>query len=119
MNTISFKYKEHPGDLLRCTDVIQLPNPNEKLEDFLVCFLNNYQSDERVTYIDDLIKLLNNEFVDEIEKERLIKVIGNKTDKEIKEQIKSVENDLKNEAYNNFYNLILNKKIELIINGKK
>jgi len=42
MNTISFKYKEHPGDLLRNTDIIRLPNSDDNLEDFFVWFLNNY-----------------------------------------------------------------------------
>jgi len=46
-------------------------------------------------------------------------MIGDKKEKEIKEEIKLVENELKNEAYKNFYNLIFNNKIELIINGKK
>lgn len=119
MNTISFKYKQHPGDLLRNADLVQLPNPTENLEDFLVWFLNNYQSDDRVAYLDDLFKLLHNEFDDSTEEEKFIKMIGKKTEKEIEKEIKSVENVLKNEAYKNFYDLILNNKIELIIDGKK
>ena len=119
MNMIYFKYKEHPGDLLRNTDVVQLPNPDEDLEEFLVSFLNNYQSDSKVTYLNDLFKLLDDEFFDDIEKEEFIEIIGAKTDEQIKEEIKLVENGLKEEAYQNFYNLILNNKIEIIIDGKE
>jgi hypothetical protein len=44
MNTIRFKYKEHPGDFFRNSDIISLPNPQDDLESFLVQFLKNYQS---------------------------------------------------------------------------
>jgi hypothetical protein len=119
MNKILFKYKKHPGDLLRNVEVNSLPNPDENLEEFLVWFLNSYQSDGKVTYYNDLFKLLHNEFFDDIEKEKFIKMIGDKNEKQIKEEIKSVENNLKEEAYKNFYNLILNNKIEIIIDGQK
>lgn len=119
MSYITFKFKEHPGDLLRNTDIVQLPNPDKNLEDFLIYFLHHYQSDERVCYLDNLCKLLNNEFFDDIEKESFIEINNVKTVEEIKEQINLVEIELKNEAYKNFYNLILNNKIELLENGKK
>ena len=105
--------------MLRNTDVLQIPNPDENLEDFLVYFLKNYQSDHRITYLDDLSKLLNDDFFDLIEKEKFIKIIGDKTENEIKQEMESVEIELKNEGYKNFYNLILSNKIELIIDGKK
>ena len=41
MNNIYFKYKDHPGDFLRNTDVIELPNPQDDLENFLVQFLKH------------------------------------------------------------------------------
>lgn len=119
MNTFSFKFREHPGDLLRNTDVIQLPNPNENLEEFLVWFLPNYQSSDNVAYLGDLYKLVHDEFFDGDEKEEFVLMIGKKTKQELKEEIKTVKNDLKNEAYKNFYTLILTNKIELITDGKK
>ena len=119
MKTTLFRYRNHPGDLLRNTDTIKLPNPEEELEDFLIHFLSHFQSDSRVTYVDDLFKLLYDDFFNETEKLKFLKIIGNKTEKEIKEEINSVQNELKKEAYKNFYNLILNNKIELITNGKK
>ena len=119
MNTLSFKYKEHPGDFFRNTDVISLPNPKDDLEIFLVQFLKNYQSDERVTYLDDLYKLLDDDFFKDEDKQEFIKTIGNKTEKEIAAEIQVIENELINEAYSNFYDLVLAKQIEIIDNGEK
>lgn len=119
MNSITFKFKEHPGDFLRGTDEVQLPNPDKNLEDFLVYFLNNYQSDDRIAYLDDLYKLIRNEFFNDIQKEEFVKMIGFTIEKEIKDEIYSVETILRKEAYKNFYNLILDNKIELIVNDKK
>lgn len=119
MDKVYFRYKEHPGDVVRSADTIALPNPDEKLEDFLVWFLYNYQSDSRVAYVDDLFKLLYNEFSDNNEKEKFISIVGEKTEDCIREEIKFIENKLKNEAFNNFYNLVLNNKIELIFDGEK
>lgn len=119
MNSAIFKHKEHLGDFFRNTDVIALPNPQEDLEGFLVQFLKNYQSDARVTYIDDLYKLLNDEFFNDEDKQKFINTTGNKTAKEIKIEIQMIENELKNEAYSNFYNLVLTKQIEIIDNGEK
>ncbi|MCI3936655.1 hypothetical protein MQX03_05560 [Chryseobacterium aahli] len=119
MTKIYFKFNEHPGDFLRNTDVIELPNPKGDLENFLVQFLKHYQSDEKVTYLDDLYKLLDNDFFEETDKNKFINFIGNKTESEIKNEIKLVENELINEAYQNFYNLIQTNKIQIIENDKK
>lgn len=119
MNTVSFKYKEHPGDFFRNSEVTTLPNPNEDMESFLVQFLKSYQSDERIAYIDDLYKLLDDEFFNDKDKQEFIKKIGNRTEKEIKNEIQNIENELKNEAFSNFYNLVLTKQIEIFENGKK
>lgn len=119
MNKVYFKYKEHPGDFFRNTDIAELPNPQYNLESFLVQFLKHYQSDERVTYIDDLHKFLDNDFFNEEDKNNFIKIIGNKTEQEIKDEIQHIEIELKNEAFENFYNLALTKQIEIIENGEK
>ncbi len=119
MKKILFRYNAHPGDLLRNTDVVELPNPNDNLEDFLIWFLHNYQSDNRITYIDDLNKLLQNEFSIEEDRADLIEQIGTKTDKEIQEEIHFVEKSLKAEAYQNFYHLLLSNKIEILSNNEK
>jgi hypothetical protein len=119
MEKLYFRYKVHPGDFLRNSDVVELPNPNDNLEDFLIWFLRNYQSDNRITYIDDLYKLLHNEFSNESDKADFIKQIGTKSVAEIQEEISLVESELKSEAYENFYHLILSNKIEIIADAKK
>jgi len=118
MENIYFKFHEHPGDLLRSDLPHRLPNPKDDLDDFLVQFLPNFQSNETVTYLDDLYKLLDNDFYDENDKLEFIELIGNKTSREIKEEIYSIQNELTLKAYENFYHLILTNKIE-IINGQK
>jgi hypothetical protein len=108
-----FRYKQHPGDLYRNTDLVELPNPDENLEGFLIWFLRSYQSDSRVTYVDDLYKLLHNEFSNEEDRMELLQQVGTKTEMEIQGEIKLVEEELKMEAYKNFYQLLLSNKIEL------
>ncbi|MEG0760747.1 hypothetical protein [Chryseobacterium sp.] len=44
---------------------------------------------------------------------------GAKTKEEIQIEINEVEDDLKQRAYENFYQLILDDKIEIITNGEK
>lgn len=40
-----FRFKEHPGDLLRGTLIKELPNPEKEQDDFLLQFLPCYQTD--------------------------------------------------------------------------
>ena len=115
MTNIYFKYKEHPADLLRSTDIVELPNPEKNLEEFLVWFLENYQSNESVAYLDDLYKLLYNEFTNEGDRATFIEFSGKQTEQEIKEEIGLVEQKLKKEAYQNFYELVQGNKIEVEI----
>lgn len=119
MEKLFFRYKVHPGDLLRNSDVVELPNPNDNLEDFLIWFLHKYQSDNRITYLDDLNKLLYDEFSSEEDRSIFIKQLGNKTDIEIQEEADLVENDLIIEAYKNFYHLLLSNKIEIVSSNEK
>lgn len=112
-----FRYLSHPGDLLRNTDIIPLPNPNEDLEEFLIWFLHGFQSDDRIAYMDDLYKLLQNEFTENSEKLKFIERVGEKTQKEAKDEIELIEEELKQESYRNFYHLVLDNKIEIIENN--
>ncbi|TDG35680.1 hypothetical protein EZJ43_11700 [Pedobacter changchengzhani] len=111
MKKIYFRYREHPGGFLRNTDITELPNIDNDLEDFLVWFLKNYQSDDRVTQLDDLYKLLDDEFTNENDKADFTESLGALSDREIVELIKIKEKELKDEAFQNFYSLILNDKI--------
>jgi hypothetical protein len=119
MSKVCFKYKFHPGDLLRNSEKTELPNPDSNLEDFLIWFLDNYQSDSRISYIDDLSKLVDDEFDDENAKVIFEKKVGNKTKSEIMQDIKILENELKAEAYNNFYHVLLSNKIEIVTDNEK
>jgi hypothetical protein len=116
---IYFKFREHPGDFFRNTDVVKLPNPNTDLESFLVFFLNRYQSDERVSSINDFYKLLHNEIEDESEKQNLIDEFNIKSINQIKEEINLIELQLKNEAYMNFYKFVNENRIEIIYDYEK
>lgn len=114
MKKLFFRFNVHPGDFLRNTDIVELPDPDQEINNFLVYFMNHYQSDDRIAYIDDLTKVLNNEFFgDEDRNVMFLKVIGSKTKKEVCEEIAKIKDVLKNEAYKNFYNLIKFDKIKI------
>lgn len=113
-NKIYFKFNEHPGDLFRNRSIIELRDPENDLENFLVQFLKHYQSDERIAYVNDLYKLLYEEFYDEEDKIRFIKINGFKTSDEIIDEIQTIEHKLKEEAFENFYHLTITKRIDLI-----
>jgi len=116
----NFRFKEHPGDLLRDTSSNQLPSPEEDLDAFLLQFLPCYQRDDTVAFLNDLYKLKYDEFEDDEEMLKFVEYIGGaKTKEEIQVEINEVENDLKQRAYQNFYQLILEDKIEIITNGEK
>ena len=114
MKKIFFRYRKSPGDFLRNTDLLELPNPDENLEDFLISFLDHYQSDSRIAYINDLDKLFYNEFINELNRLKFIEEIGEKSKLEIKDEIKEIETELKDEAFKNFYQLLLENKIVII-----
>jgi hypothetical protein len=84
-----------------------------------VFFLNRYQSDERVSSINDFYKLLHNEIEDESEKQNLIDEFNIKSINQIKEEINLIELQLKNEAYMNFYKFVNENRIEIIYDYEK
>ncbi|MDO5665466.1 MAG: hypothetical protein Q4G63_09450 [Bacteroidia bacterium] len=114
-----FRYINHPGDFFRNTDFVELPDPDKDLEKFLIWFLTNYQSDDRIAYLDDLYKIKYDEFYSDLEKSKFIDENNLKNEISIKQEIDSIENKLKHEAYQNFYHLLLNKKIELVNHYEK
>jgi hypothetical protein len=111
MDKISFRFKTHPGDLFRSTYLVELPDPDKNLGEFLLYFLDCYQTDQRVYYTDQLYKLLNGEFSKE-DRATFIEYHGNKKKAKILEEIETVENELRLEAYENFYKLVLLDEIE-------
>ena len=111
---VYFRYKEHPGDLFRSTDIIELPDPEKDQDTFLVQFLPNYQSEQTVAYLNDLYKLFHDEFSDDEDKTNIIETVGDKTLEQVDKEIKTVTQKLINQALRNFYILVLNNEIEII-----
>lgn len=67
-----------------------------------------------------MYKLYNDEFEDEKDMLNFVEYIGgSKTKQEIKMEINEVEDDLTFRAYKNFYQLILEDKIEIHTNGEE
>ncbi len=114
MERTKFKFKSHPGDFLRSDNITPLPDPNSDPDTFLLWFLSNFQSDDRVAYIDDLYKLLNDEIEEEIEHLDFKVENQGKSKSEIQEEINQMAEILKREAYENFYQLILDQKIQVM-----
>jgi hypothetical protein len=104
----------HPGDFFRNSTFTELPNPDKNLEAFLIWFLDNYQSDRRIAYIDDLSKIIDDELFDITVKGWYEENVGEKSKKEILTEIELVENELKAEAFKNFYQLLSSGSIEIV-----
>ncbi len=120
MKKIHFRFRKHPGDLLRDTSITQLPDPQKDLDTFLVQFLPLYQTDSTVAYLNDLHKLYYDDFQDDEDLLKFIEYLGGeKTKVELENEINDVEKRLVNEAYENFYSLVLENKIEIITNGEE
>lgn len=114
MQQIYFRYKTHPGDLLRDTSVVPLPDPQTNLENFLIWFLPNYQDNNDVAYLNGLAKMLHNEFEDKQDELKFIKEYGAMTAIEIKAEINTVEDKLKRVAFERFYWLVREGKVEVM-----
>ena len=114
-----FKFKAHPGDLLRNAEEHELPYPDADLEAFLVWFLDDYQKDSRLAYIDDLAKRLDGVYDDGFEMEHLGLRVEKESKLELELEIAAVEKTLKAEAYGSFYRLLLEHKIEIRLEDEK
>lgn len=112
--TVQFKYRTPPGDFLRNAELQHLPDPENDLEQFLIWFLDHYQSDSRVAYLDDLSKLRDDEFENNEARQSVLNSIGHLSKSEIREEIASIEAELKFEAFKNFYWLTRANKIEIV-----
>lgn len=109
-----FRFREHPGDLFRSTDIIKLPDLDKDQNTFLVQFLPNYQSDQTVAYLNDLYKIFHDEFNDNEDRANILETVGDKTLELVDKEIRTVTQELYNQALRNFYELILNNNIEII-----
>ena len=111
---VYFRFRDHPGDLFRSSDVVKLTDPDIDLDAFLVQFLPNYQSCPNVAYLNNLYKLFHDEFIDNEDKESFLEIIGDKSLELVDEEIKTIRHELYVEALRNFYQIVLNNKIEII-----
>ena len=114
-----FKFKAHPGDLLRNAEEHELPDPDADLEAFLVWFLDDYQKDSRLAYIDDLAKRLDGVYNAGFEMEHLGLRVDKASKLELELEIAAVEKTLKAEAYSNVYRLLLEHKLEIRLEDEK
>lgn len=85
-----------------------MPNPDIDLEAFLVAFLDCYQSDARVTLLNDLYKLQNNEFESEIEEQKFMNSLSSEELANMEQTIQNIESELRLEAELN-YNAMIEK----------
>lgn len=119
MKSIYFKFREHPGDMFRGTLKQKLPEIDKEFEEFLVQFLPCYQRDNEIAYLNDLYKLLYDEYQDEKDKRNFIEYSELREKNEIKNEITKVEENLKIKALENFYYLVMNNKIKVFENYGK
>lgn len=103
-----FKYNYPPSDVID-EEVHLLPNPQQDIEGFLGWFLKDYQSDERVTHLKDLYnKLQSKKSNSKVEKQSLnLKV-------QVEKEITILEDDLRLEACENFYKLLMKNTVEIV-----
>lgn|SRR5699024_7136474 len=102
---IYFKYKNHPGDLLRDDSVQRLPNFNTEKEDFRVWFHPDYSGSETVAYLNDLYKWLD-EKLDEEEEQKFLQYYGAMTKEEIEVEIERTEAVLDLESLEGFWRMV-------------
>lgn len=91
-----------------------LPDPAKDLESFWVWFLDGYQSDQRVALLDDMYKYLQDEHEGDERNGVADADLTCKSKDELLLDIKVLENKLTQEAYANFYQLVLSNQIEVI-----
>jgi|GEM_PF-6250604 len=113
MEKIYFKYNEQTKDLFWDEKNHSLPNPQKDIQQFLNWFLRDYKTDERVLYLKDLYKLKNKEFNTAKEQEIIVKY-NLKPDAKIEEEIQNLEEKLRLEACENFYDLLMKNKIKIV-----
>ncbi len=90
-------------------------DPKEDLENFLIWIHPWFQSDEDVAYINYLYKLYYDEFKSEEAKNEVLPFCELEAKEEIMEEISCKYDKLKKEAYENFYHLVMENKIEIIV----
>lgn len=100
-----FKYNYPPSDFID-KDIHLLPNPQKDIQGFLGWFLKDYQSDKRIEQLQDLYKL-QGEGSDSTEKNQ-------NANPKVEQEITILEDDLRLEACENFYKLLMENSVEIV-----
>lgn len=110
-----FRYKKHPGDLFRNTSVQLLPHPYKNQEDFWVWFHPFYHRSEDISDLGDLYKQLHDTPCQETRVSSKNELCYSAVSKErLFEEIKSLEQKIYQDCFENFYLLIIEGRIELL-----
>lgn len=111
MLKLSFKYKIYSGGLFRDNSIQVLPDFKTQKQEFWIWFHPNYQSDEKIAYLNDLYKWYD----DELELPEIIQ-FGHMNKEELSIEIERIEQKLDFESLLYFYELIKSGEIEIIFN---
>ncbi|MBX3244578.1 MAG: hypothetical protein KF685_09005 [Acidobacteria bacterium] len=109
-----FQFRSHPGDLLRNTDVIKLPDPISEQETFWVWFHPCYQNSDDIFLLNRLYKVNEKEVDSEEERREFEKDFGILTEATIADEIKKLEAKITVDAFQNFYHLIHSGQIHIL-----
>lgn len=113
MEKIYFKYNEQPENMFWDEKIHSLPNPQKDIQQFLNWFLKDYETDKRVLCLKDLYKIKSKAL--KAEEEQEIKLKYNlKPELPVEEEIKTLEGNLRLEACENFYELLMQNKIKIV-----
>ncbi|HLS29559.1 MAG TPA: hypothetical protein VK021_01740 [Flavobacteriaceae bacterium] len=102
-----FKYNNPPSNFID-KEIHLLPNPQQDIQGFLGWFLKDYQSDERVEHLRELYKLKGEKSDSKAEKQ------SSTTKNQVEEEIMTLEDDLRLEACENFYKLLMENTVEIV-----
>ena len=112
---ILFRFKEHPGDLLRNTSISLLPEMGS--EDFVISFYPCYQNSQDVANLNDLYKIWYDELSDEDDHNIFINEFRNNTKEDINRLIHEYEFKINHDCCQHFYHLVRTGTIEIIDNS--
>lgn len=112
---ILFRFKEHPGDLLRNTSISHLPEMAS--DDFVISFHPCYQNSQDIANLNDLYKIWYDELSDEDDDNIFINEFRDKTKEDINRIIHEYECKINHYCCQHFYHLVRTGTIEIIDNS--
>jgi hypothetical protein len=110
-----FKFKQHPGDLMRDASIKPIPDPIKEQEDFWLWFHPCYQSSQDIADLDDLYKLLHDECDDDdLLENEFYEPYTALSKPELQKVIDEYEMGITADCFENFYQLVASGMIEII-----